>query len=88
MGDPATEVPALEAEETKVNGEESGEVQKVNGEVADANGNVEDTAGEAPKAPDANGTTAEVNDLVQAKITKTVDSVVAKLKNDPNITDR
>lgn len=88
MGDPATEVPAVEAEETKVNSEESGEVQKVNSEVADANGNVEDTAGEAPKAPDANGNTAEVNGLVQAKITKTVDSVVAKLKNDPNITDR
>ena len=88
MGDPATEVPAVEAEETKNNGEESGEVEKVNGEVADTNGNVKDSAGEAAEAADANGNTAEVNGLVQAKITKTVDSVVAKLKNDPNISDR
>jgi len=87
MGDPATEVPAVEAEETKDNGEESGEVEKVNGEVADTNGNVKDSAGEAAEAADANGNTAEVNGLVQAKITKTVDSVVAKLKNDPNISD-
>ena len=74
MGDPADEV-IVEVEKKKET--------VTNGEAPDANGNTEEAkAG----APDANGNTEEA--VETPRIMKTVDGIVAKLKNDTNLSAR